>query len=248
MPQLVLLRHGQSTWNRENRFSGWTDVDLSPRGEEEARAAGRMIAAAHLDFDQCYTSVLTRAIRTLWLVLGELDRIWLPVAKDWRLNERHYGALQGKNKAEMAREQGEEQVFQWRRGYTVRPPALEDQDPRHPRHDPRYRRLAPDLLPATESLADTVARFVPYFETTIAPAIRMGEKILIVAHGNSLRALVKYLDKISDADITKINIPTGIPMVYDLDSNLHPRNHHYLGDPRVAERAAAAVAAQSQLK
>lgn len=246
MPQLVLLRHGQSTWNLENRFSGWTDVDLSSQGEEEARTAARMIAAAHFDFDQCYTSVLTRAIRTLWLALNELDRIWLPIAKDWRLNERHYGALQGKGKAEMTCKYGEEQVFQWRRGYAVRPPALEDKDPRHPRHDPRYRKLAPNLLPATESLADTVARFVPYFETTIAPVIRAGERVFIVAHGNSLRALVKYLDHISAKEITQINIPTGIPMVYDLDSGIRPRSHYYLGDPKAAARAAAAVAAQSQ--
>ena len=245
MPELVLLRHGQSDWNLENRFTGWTDVDLSDKGVAEARTAGRLLAEGGYDFDSCYTSVLTRAIRTLWLVLEGLDRLWLPVTKDWRLNERHYGALQGKDKAETAREHGKEQVHEWRRGYAVRPPALAADDPRHPRHDPRYRKLADSLLPSTESLADTVARFVPYYEQEILPALRRGERILIAAHGNSLRALVKYLDGISDEEIVELNIPTGIPLVYTLDDALRATGHRYLGDPDAAERAARAVAAQA---
>lgn len=245
MPELVLLRHGQSDWNLQNRFTGWTDVDLSEQGVAEARTAGKLLAEAGYDFDRCYTSVLTRAIRTLWLVLEALDRLWLPVTKDWRLNERHYGALQGKNKAETAREFSQDQVFQWRRGYAVRPPPLADDDPRHPRHDPRYRKLPAAALPRTESLADTVARFVPYYEEEIMAALRRGERLLISAHGNSLRALVKHLDDVSDADIPALNIPTGIPLVYSLDENLRPAGHRYLGDAGAAERAAAAVAGEA---
>ncbi len=246
MPELVLLRHGQSTWNLENRFTGWTDVDLSGQGVEEARKAGGLLRDAGYDFDTCYTSVLTRAIRTLWLTLEVLDRLWLPVVKDWRLNERHYGALQGLNKAETARQHGREKVHEWRRAYAVRPPALNPEDPRHPRHDPRYRMLSADLLPATESLADTVARFVPYFEREIAPAVQRGQRVLISAHGNSLRALVKYLDGISDEDIPGLNIPTGFPLIYTLDDKLKPVESHYLGDPEAAAKAAAAVAAQAE--
>ena len=245
MPELVLLRHGQSAWNLENRFTGWTDVDLSEQGRVEARRAGRQLQEAGYDFDRCYTSVLTRAIRTLWIALDELDRLWLPVAKDWRLNERHYGALQGLDKAETARKHGREQVHEWRRGYAVRPPALAPDDERHPRHDARYRGLPADRLPGTESLADTVARVVPYYEQEIAPAIRGGGRILISAHGNSLRALVKYLDGLSDEAVTGLNIPTGIPLVYTLDDDLRPTGHRYLGDAGAAEKAAAAVAAQA---
>jgi 2,3-bisphosphoglycerate-dependent phosphoglycerate mutase len=245
MPELVLLRHGQSTWNLEKRFTGWTDVDLSKRGIAEARAAGRLIKDAGFDFDRCYTSVLTRAIRTLWLVLDELDRMWLPVIKDWRLNERHYGALQGKSKAEMAEEYGSDQVHEWRRGYVVRPPALSEGDSRHPRRDARYAALSDELLPATESLADTVARFIPYYQCEIVPALERGERVLIAAHGNSLRALVKYLDDISDEDIPGLNIPTGIPLVYTLDDDLKAASHRYLGDAQAVEQAAEAVAGQA---
>ncbi|MGH8271803.1 MAG: 2,3-diphosphoglycerate-dependent phosphoglycerate mutase [Gammaproteobacteria bacterium] len=245
MPELALLRHGQSIWNLENRFTGWTDVDLSKQGNAEAHAAGRLLKDGDYDFDHCYTSVLTRAIATLWIVLEELDRMWLPVEKNWRLNERHYGALQGLDKAEMTREHGKEQVHEWRRAYAIRPPALSDDDARHPRHDPRYRGLDPALLPATESLADTVARFVPYYENEILPALQRGERVLITAHGNSLRALVKYLDDISDEEITQLNIPTGIPLVYTLDDELHAVSHRYLGDPGAAAKAARAVAAQA---
>lgn len=245
MSELVLLRHGQSEWNLAKRFTGWIDVDLSKRGIAEARAAGRLLADGGYDFERCYTSVLTRAIRTLWIALEELDRMWLPVVKDWRLNERHYGALQGKSKTEMAEEHGEEQVHEWRRGYAVRPPALRSGDSRHPRHDPRYRELADELLPATESLADTVARFIPYYEADIRPVLARGERVLIVAHGNSLRALVKYLDGISDEDIPGLNIPTGIPLVYALDDDLRAVSHRYLGDPEAADNAAQAVAGEA---
>ncbi|HEX5314209.1 MAG TPA: 2,3-diphosphoglycerate-dependent phosphoglycerate mutase [Gammaproteobacteria bacterium] len=247
MPEVVLLRHGQSVWNLENRFTGWTDVDLSEAGIGEARAAGRLLAEGGFDFDRCYTSVLTRAIRTLWLVLEELDRRWLPVTKDWRLNERHYGALQGKNKAETARAYSPEQVQEWRRSYDVRPPLLDASDPRHPRHDPRYRALDPAALPAAESLADTIARFVPYYESEIARALASGERVLIVAHGNSLRALVKHLDRLSEQEITRLNIPTGIPLVYRLDDSLRAISHRYLGDAAAAETAASAVADQAVL-
>ncbi len=245
MSELVLLRHGQSEWNLANCFTGWADVDLSKRGVAEARAAGRLLADGGYDFDRCYTSLLTRAIRTLWLVLDELDRMWLPVAKDWRLNERHYGALQGRNKSEVAEEAGPDRVQEWRRGYAVRPPALEAGDSRHPRRDPRYRALPDECLPATESLADTVARLIPYFKADVFPALARGERVLITAHGNSLRALVKYLDKVSDEDITALNIPTGIPLVYTLDDNLHAVAHRYLGDPEAAEKAARAVAEEA---
>ncbi|MGH8274938.1 MAG: 2,3-diphosphoglycerate-dependent phosphoglycerate mutase [Gammaproteobacteria bacterium] len=245
MPELVLLRHGQSEWNLAQRFTGWTDVGLSKRGIAEARTAGRLLADGGYDFDRCYTSVLTRAIRTLWIALEELDRMWLPVVKDWRLNERHYGALQGKSKTEMTEEHGEEQVHAWRRGYAVRPPALRAGDARHPRHDPRYRALADELLPASESLADTVARFAPYYKAEIQPAIARGERVFIVAHGNSLRALVKYLDGISDEDIPGLNIPTGIPLVYKLDDDLCAISHRYLGDPEAADKAVQAVAGEA---
>jgi 2,3-bisphosphoglycerate-dependent phosphoglycerate mutase len=243
--RVVLLRHGESTWNKENRFTGWTDVDLSDKGREEALAAGRLLRDDGFVFDVAYTSVLKRAIRTLWMVLDELDLMWIPVHRHWRLNERHYGALQGLNKAETAARHGEAQTKLWRRSYDVPPPALTRDDPRHPSHDRRYAALAPEEQPSTESLKDTVARFVPYWETTLAPAIRAGERVLITAHGNSLRALVKYLDRISDDDIVGLNIPTGIPLVYELDADLRPTAHRYLGDPEAAARAADAVAKQA---
>jgi 2,3-bisphosphoglycerate-dependent phosphoglycerate mutase len=228
MHKLVLLRHGQSTWNEENRFTGWTDVDLTAKGCAEATEAGRLLKAEGLSFDVLYTSLLTRAIRTGWLALDELDQLWIPVFKSWRLNERHYGALQGLNKAETAAKHGDAQVQIWRRSYDIAPPPLALDDDRHPARDPRYASLAPRDLPATESLKDTVLRFLPYWDDTIAPAIRSGKRILIAAHGNSLRALVKYLDNISDHDIVELNIPTGIPLVYDLDSDLKPLNSRYL--------------------
>jgi 2,3-bisphosphoglycerate-dependent phosphoglycerate mutase len=246
MHQLVLLRHGESTWNKENRFTGWTDVDLSDKGCEEARLAGQLIKDEGLDFDLTFTSVLKRAIRTGWIALDELDRLWLPVERSWRLNERHYGALQGLNKAETAAKHGEDKVKIWRRSYDIPPPPLTPDDPRHPARDPRYRLLSPDELPLTESLKDTVARFLPYWHETIAPAVRSGQRVLIVAHGNSLRALVKYLDVISDNEIVELNIPTGIPLVYELDELLKPRGHRYLGDPAAAEAAARAVANQGK--
>ena len=245
MPELVLLRHGQSTWNLEKRFTGWTDVDLSAQGKEEACTAGRLLYEDGFDFDRCHTSLLTRAIRTLWIVLDELDRCWLPVTKDWRLNERHYGDLQGKSKVETMQEHGEEQVHAWRRGYAVQPPALAADDPRQPRFDPRYRKLNPLTLPATESLADTVARVVPYYEQRIAPAIGRGERVLIVAHGNSLRALCMHLDGLSEDQVTQLNIPTGIPLVYTLSEKLQTRGHRYLGDAEAARKAAAAVASEA---
>ncbi|MGE5837367.1 MAG: 2,3-diphosphoglycerate-dependent phosphoglycerate mutase [Acidobacteriota bacterium] len=242
--RVVLLRHGESTWNKENRFTGWTDVDLSDKGCEEARESGRLLAEQQMRFDIAYTSVLTRAIRTCWIVLDELDLLWIPMEKDWRLNERHYGALQGLNKAETAARHGEEQTKIWRRSYDIPPPPLSPDDERHPSRDPRYASLSPRELPSTESLKDTVARFLPYWTETIAPAIRAGRRILITAHGNSLRALVKYLDRISDDDIVALNIPTGIPLVYELDASLRPERHYYLGDPEAAQRAAEAVAKQ----
>jgi 2,3-bisphosphoglycerate-dependent phosphoglycerate mutase len=246
MFKLVLLRHGESTWNRENRFTGWTDVDLSEQGVEEAHAAGRLLRDEGFIFDIAYTSVLKRAIRTLWMALEELDLVWIPVEKHWRLNERHYGALQGLNKAETAAAHGEEQTRIWRRSYDIPPPPLTAEDPRHPSKDPRYASLAPDELPATEALKQTVERFLPLWEQTIAPVIRSGSRVLITAHGNSLRALVKYLDRISDTDIVGLNIPTGIPLVYELDETLTPIRHYYLGDPDAAERAAQAVANQAK--
>lgn len=239
MHTLVLLRHGESTWNLENRFTGWTDIDLTPTGSAQARAAGRALKAARYDFDLAYTSVLKRAIRTLALALDEMDRLWLPVIKDWRLNERHYGALQGLNKAETAARYGDPQVFAWRRSYSTRPPALEPTDPRSERTDPRYAGV--NQVPLTECLQDTVARVLPFWNQSIAPAIASGKRVLIAAHGNSIRALVKYLDQISDADITSVNIPNGIPLVYELDTGLKPIRHYYLGDGDV--RADAAIAA-----
>jgi 2,3-bisphosphoglycerate-dependent phosphoglycerate mutase len=246
MHTLVLLRHGESTWNKENRFTGWTDVDLTERGCAEAVEAGRLMTAEGTDFDIAYTSVLKRAIRTCWLALDEMDLLWLPVSRSWRLNERHYGALQGLNKTETAAQHGEEQIKIWRRSYDVPPPPLTTDDPRHPARDPRYRRLPPGDLPLTESLKDTVARFLPYWDDTIAPAIRSGQRVLIVAHGNSLRALVKHLDHVSDRDIVELNIPTGIPLVYELDDDLEARGHWYLGDPEAARKAAEAVANQAR--
>jgi 2,3-bisphosphoglycerate-dependent phosphoglycerate mutase len=248
MHKVVLLRHGESTWNQENRFTGWTDVDLSERGRQEAEEAGRLLKDGAYAFDVAYTSVLKRAIRTLWIVLDVMDQMWIPVAKSWRLNERHYGALQGLNKTETAARHGEAQVKIWRRSYDIPPPPLEATDPRHPSHDPRYAALTPAELPLTESLKDTVARFLPSWHDTIVPSIRGGQRVLIVAHGNSLRALVKYLDKVSETDIVQLNIPTGIPLVYELDADLEPLRHYYLGDPKAAEAAAARVAAQGARK
>lgn len=245
---LVLLRHGFSTWNQENRFTGWTDVDLADQGRAEAMEAGRLLKEGGYRFDLAYTSVLKRAIRTLWIALDELDQLWIPVEKSWRLNERHYGSLQGLNKAETAAKHGDAQVEIWRRSYDIPPPSLNRDDQRHPCHDPRYDDLAPADLPNTESLKDTVARFLPYWNQQIAPAIQSGKRVLITAHGNSLRALVKYLDEVSEADIIKLNIPTGIPLVYELDAHLKPIRHYYLGDPGAAAAAAAKVAAQSKAK
>lgn len=248
MYKLVLVRHGESIWNKENRFTGWTDVGLSEKGIEEAIAGGKLLKEEGFVFDIAYTSVLKRAIKTLWLVLEQLDQMWIPVHNTWRLNERHYGALQGLNKAETTAKHGAEQVLVWRRSYDTPPPALDTNDERYPGRDPRYAELAPQEIPATESLKDTVARMLPYWHETIAPMVRSGKRVLIAAHGNSLRALVKYLDNVSDADITELNIPTGIPLVYELDEELKPIRHYYLGDPAAAARAAAAVAAQTQLK
>jgi 2,3-bisphosphoglycerate-dependent phosphoglycerate mutase len=245
MITLVLLRHGESIWNRENLFTGWTDVDLSDRGRDEAREAGRLLKEGGYVFDVAFTSVLKRAIRTLDIVLDALDLMWIPVTKDWRLNERHYGALQGLNKAETAARYGEAQTKIWRRSYDVPPPPLSPDDDRHPSHDRRYASLAPGELPLTESLKDTVARFLPAWHGSIAPAIRSGQRVLIAAHGNSLRALVKYLDHVSDADIVERNIPTGIPLVYELSDDLEPIRNRYLGDPAAAAAAAARVASQA---
>jgi 2,3-bisphosphoglycerate-dependent phosphoglycerate mutase len=248
MHTLVLLRHGESTWNRENRFTGWTDVDLSERGREEAAEAGRLLKEGGYAFDLAFTSVLKRAIRTLWIALDRMDLMWIPVEKHWRLNERHYGALQGLNKAETAATHGDAQVKIWRRSYDIPPPALTADDPRYSGHDPRYGDLKRSELPLTESLKETVARFLPYWHETIAPAIQDDHRVLIAAHGNSLRALVKYLDGIGDAEIVELNIPTGIPLVYELDDELKPIRHFYLGDPAAAAAAAARVAAQSAAK
>ena len=246
MHKLVLLRHGQSVWNLENRFTGWTDVDLTEQGVREAQDSARTILAEQLDFDICYTSVLKRAIRTLWWVLDGMDRMWLPVVRDWRLNERHYGALQGRNKAETAEKYGEAQVKIWRRSYATTPPPLARDDPRFPGFDRRYEAVDRDRLPVTEALADTVERFLPLWHETIAPTVRDGRRVLIVAHGNSLRALVKYLDGISDGDIVELNIPTGIPLLYELDDDLRPITSRYLGDPEAARKAAEAVANQGK--
>jgi 2,3-bisphosphoglycerate-dependent phosphoglycerate mutase len=245
MHKLVLLRHGESGWNRENRFTGWTDVDLSTQGVEEARGAGRLLKAEGYAFDLAFTSVLKRAIRTLHLALEELDQLWLPVAKDWRLNERHYGALQGLNKAETAARFGEAQVLVWRRSYDTPPPALEPGDARHEAGDPRYAGVA---VPRTECLKDTVARVMPYWESTIAPAVRGGRRVLVAAHGNSLRALIKHLDGVSDADIVGLNVPTGVPLVYELDDRLRPLKHYYLGNAEEVAKRVAAVAAQGKTK
>jgi 2,3-bisphosphoglycerate-dependent phosphoglycerate mutase len=246
MPKLVLLRHGESLWNRENRFTGWTDVDLSEQGREEARRAGRLLREEGYAFDVAYTSVLKRAIKTLWLALEEMDLMWIPIHNSWRLNERHYGALQGLNKAETAARHSEAQVKLWRRAYDIPPPPLTPDDERHPSRDRRYANLAPGEIPLTESLKDTVARFLPYWKNTIAPAITSGQRVLIAAHGNSLRALVKYLDGISDEQIVELNIPTGIPLVYELDAALKPIRSGYLGDEEAAKNAAAAVANQAR--
>ena len=246
MYKVVLLRHGESIWNRENRFTGWTDVDLNDKGREEAQTAGRLLKQDGYVFDIAYTSVLKRAIRTCWMVLDELDLLWIPVPRDWRLNERHYGALQGLDKAETAAKHGEAQLKIWRRSYDTPPPPLALDDPRHPSRDPRYAHLRPEEQPRTESLKDTVARFLPSWHQTIAPAIQSGQRVLIAAHGNSLRALVKYLDQVSDEDIVELNIPTGIPLVYELDESLAPIRHYYLGDPEAARKAAEAVARQGQ--
>jgi len=245
MHKLVLIRHGESTWNLENRFTGWTDVELTAKGVEQARAAGRLLKEEGWEFDRCYTSVLKRAIWTLWHALDEMDRTWLPVTNDWRLNERHYGALQGLDKAETTRKFGPEQVLVWRRSYDTPPPPLAVDDPRSERDDLRYRGLGADEVPLTECLKDTVARVLPYWNAELAPAIRAGQRLLISAHGNSIRALVKYLDGVSDADIVGLNIPNGIPLVYELDEALKPIRSYYLGDPEVAAAAAAAVARQA---
>jgi 2,3-bisphosphoglycerate-dependent phosphoglycerate mutase len=248
MYKLVLLRHGESLWNRENRFTGWTDVDLSEHGREEARRAGRLLADSGYEFDVAYTSVLKRAIKTLWLALEEMDRMWIPIHNSWRLNERHYGALQGLNKAETAQKFGEEQVLVWRRSYDTPPPALALDDPRHPGSDPRYAALSKAELPLTECLKDTVARFLPYWRDAIAPAVRSGKRVVIAAHGNSIRALVKYLDDVGDQEIVGLNIPTGIPLVYELDAALKPIRHYYLGDPSMVEAAVQAVASQGKAR
>jgi 2,3-bisphosphoglycerate-dependent phosphoglycerate mutase len=248
MYKLVLVRHGESTWNLENRFTGWTDVELTPTGVEQAKQAGRLIKEAGLDFDVAYTSVLKRAIWTLWHCLDQMDRTWLPVVNSWRLNERHYGALQGLDKGETAAQYGDEQVLIWRRSYDTPPPALEASDPRSERGDVRYAKLAPEQIPLTECLKDTVARVLPYWNETIAPAIKSGQRVLIAAHGNSIRALVKYLDGIGDKEIVGLNIPNGIPLVYELDAELKPIKSYYLGDAEAAAKAAAAVAAQGSKK
>jgi 2,3-bisphosphoglycerate-dependent phosphoglycerate mutase len=244
---LVLLRHGESEWNSEGRFTGWTDIPLTEHGRQEARRAGHLLRAEGFTFDEAHTSVLKRAIRTLWIVLDEMDMMWIPVYRSWRLNERHYGALQGLNKKETAREFGQDQVLRWRRGYDVRPPALALEDERHPRCDPRYARVKADELPSTESLKDTLGRVLPYWHQVIAPAVQRGQKILISAHGNSLRALVKYFDHISDDDIPTLNIPTGFPLVYELDDDLKAQRHYYLGDADEIKKATASVAAQASL-
>ena len=246
MTKLVLLRHGESQWNLENRFTGWTDVDLTAKGTAEAHEAARLLLEGGYDFDVAFVSLLKRAIRTLWIVQDDMDRMWLPVHRNWRLNERHYGALQGLDKAETAAKYGDAQVLTWRRSYSEPPPPLTPDDERHPSHDPRYADLATDELPLGESLQDTVARFLPFWHESIAPAVREGKRVIIAAHGNSLRALVKYLDEVSEEEIVKLNIPTGIPLVYELESDLKPVRHYYLGDPKAARKAAEAVAKQGR--
>ena len=248
MYKLMLLRHGESAWNKENRFTGWTDVRLTPKGIEEAKEAGRLMKQEGFVFDIAYTSVLSRAIQTLWLALEEMDLMWIPIENDYRLNERHYGGLQGLNKAETAEKHGADQVKIWRRSYDIPPPSLTLDDPRHPSKDPRYASLDPAVLPLTESLKDTVARFLPFWHDTIAPTVKSGRRVIIAAHGNSLRALVKYLDNISEAEIVELNIPTGIPLLYELDRDLKPISSRYLGDAEAAKKAAAAVAAQAAKK
>ena len=246
MKTLVLLRHGESTWNRENRFTGWTDVDLTERGAAEARRAGQQLGEEGLQFDVAYTSVLKRAIRTLWIVLDELDQMWIPVHRSWRLNERHYGALQGLNKVETARKYGDQQVLVWRRSYDTPPPTLDSSDERFPGSEPRYADLDPRDIPLTECLEDTVARFLPFWHETIAPDVRAGKRVIIAAHGNSLRALVKYLDDVSDEDIVSLNIPTGVPLVYELDDSLKPVSSRYLGDADEVQQAMQSVANQGR--
>jgi len=248
MKKIVLLRHGESTWNKENRFTGWTDVDLSEKGVSEAHKAGKALKAAGFTFDIAYTSVLKRAIRTLWITLEEMDLMWIPVHNSWRLNERHYGALQGLNKAETASKYGEDQVLVWRRSYDVPPPVLDKNDPRSPSSDPRYKDLNKKDIPLTECLKDTVVRFLPYWHETIAPAVKSGKRVIIAAHGNSLRALVKYLDNVSDKDIVGLNIPTGLPLVYELTDDLKPIKSYYLGDPEDVKKAMEAVANQGKAK
>jgi len=248
MHKLVLIRHGESAWNKENRFTGWTDVDLTDKGREEAREAGRLMKSEGFSFDIAYVSVLRRALTTLWLALDEMDELWIPVEKSWRLNERHYGSLQGLNKAETAAKYGDEQVLVWRRAYDIAPPPLEKSDERWPGHDPRYKGLSEEAMPLTECLKDTVARFLPYWHESIAPAVRSGKRVVIAAHGNSLRALVKYLDHVSDEDIIALNIPTGVPLVYELDEELKPIRHYYLGDQSAIEAAMQAVANQGKAK
>jgi 2,3-bisphosphoglycerate-dependent phosphoglycerate mutase len=248
MHKIVLLRHGESTWNKENLFTGWTDVDLSEKGVEEAKEAGRVLKEQGYVFDLAFTSVLKRAIRTLWIALDEMDLMWIPVIRDWRLNERHYGALQGLNKSEMAEKFGEEQVKIWRRSYDTRPPALEEKDPRNPSGDPRYAGLSKEEIPLTECLKDTVERFLPCWHQVIAPSVRSGKRVIIAAHGNSLRALVKYLDNISDDVISGVNIPTGMPLVYELDDSLKPIRNYYLGDPEKVKKAMETVAKQGAVK
>ena len=248
MKKLVLLRHGESTWNKENRFTGWTDVDLSEKGIAEANKAGEVLKKEGFVFDVAYTSVLKRAVRTLWIVMDKMDLMWIPVYNSWRLNERHYGALQGLNKSEMAVKFSEEQVLIWRRSYDTPPPKLEKDDPRSPRNDPRYKDLADKEIPLTECLKDTVARFLPYWHETIAPVVKSGKRVIIAAHGNSLRALVKYLDNIPDEKIVSLNIPTGLPLVYELDDNLKPLKSYYLGDPEEVKKAMEAVANQGKAK
>ena len=246
MHKLVLIRHGESTWNLDNRFTGWTDVDLTPTGIEQAKNSGRLLKEEGYDFDVAYTSVLKRATRTLWHVLDEMDRTWLPVVNSWRLNERHYGALQGLNKGETAKKYGDDQVLVWRRSYDTPPPALEASDPRSERADVRYAKLQADQIPLTECLKDTVARVMPFWNEELAPAIKSGKRVVVAAHGNSIRAMIKYLDDISDADIVGLNIPNGIPLVYELDDKLKPIRHYYLGDAEAAAKAAAAVASQGK--
>ena len=246
MFELTLVRHGESVWNQQNRFTGWTDVDLSQRGLEEARSAGQSLKASGTNFDVAWVSVLKRAILTLWIILEELDLMWLPVQKSWRLNERHYGSLQGLNKAELATKLGEHQVQIWRRSYATAPPPLEKDDPRFPGHDRRYAALNLDELPLTESLQDTVARFLPCWHRDLAPAVRSGQRILVVAHGNSIRAMVKYLDNISDEEIVRLNIPTGVPLIYKLDAELRPREHYYLGEPEQIAQAVQREAKQGE--